>query len=131
MLRCAECSEPLPPKRGRGKPRKFCEKCRPSRTAGRKKPQPQAAEVIVAPVGVSLLASVESELQQAGTLHSSIGQQAVALAQRIMAYQDSGSALASMHKELPLVMAAATADAKADTGDLLDELAARRGRRGA
>ena len=130
-MRCAGCEEPLPPKRGRGKPRKFCVTCRPPRTAAKTstpEPAPLPRTVVQAAEG-SLVESVEAELVAAGKHDASIGQQALSLARRIMSEQDSGAAIASMHKELRVMMNAATAGSAADAGDFLDELSARRERR--
>lgn len=58
-----------------------------------------------------------------------LGHWRLMLAQRIVRDEDTGSALASLHKELRLVLGQAMAGAPSEEGDLLDELAARRERR--
>jgi hypothetical protein len=106
--------------------RKFCTTCRPPRTKAK------SATKVAPPArfdAVDLVGSVRSDLARAGLVTSPLGQQALMLAQRIVRDEDTGSALASLHKELRLVLGQAMAGAPSEEGDLLDELAARRERR--
>lgn len=76
-----------------------------------------------------LIAATERELESAGRLDTSLGQQAVALAARIEGPSpDTGSSVAALSKELRAVMEAATADVN-DAADPIDELRAWRDRK--
>lgn len=72
-----------------------------------------------------LLAATRSELSAAGVLDTVLGQQALELAARISSPMSTGASVASLSKELRVVMVEATAGAQA-VGDPLDELRARR-----
>lgn len=65
------------------------------------------------------------ELEAAGRLETVLGQQAVKLAERMCSQFDTGSATASVSRELRAVMDAALAGAP-KAADSLDELANRR-----
>jgi hypothetical protein len=74
----------------------------------------------------ALVLVVERELSEAGRLNSALGQQALLLAGRISAgTYDTGSAIASMSRELTAVMARAL-DGAHRGDDPLDELKRRR-----
>jgi hypothetical protein len=75
-----------------------------------------------------LVAAVRRELQAAGRLDGVLGQQAVELARQMASPFDTGSARASVSRELRAVMAEALADAPA-ADDALDELTQRRMRK--
>ena len=72
-----------------------------------------------------LVVTVRRELQAAGRLNSSLGQQAILLAGRIGVPFVTGSSLAALSKELRAVMAKALEDAQLGA-DPLDQLRARR-----
>jgi len=79
----------------------------------------------------ALVAAVRVELAEAERLDTSSGQAALALALRIVAGVDTGSAIASMTRELRAVMAEALRGAKQAQSRVeqrKDELAARRRR---
>lgn len=78
----------------------------------------------------ALVDAVHRELEQAGKVDTVLGQQALALALRVLSPVDTGSAVASVSRELRAVMAAVVEDA-GETGDALDELASRRASRAA
>jgi len=67
----------------------------------------------------------ERELEQAGRLDTRLGQMAVALAEKLAAGRDTGSAMAAVSREFRSVMDEAMRGAMIET-DELDELAARR-----
>jgi hypothetical protein len=71
------------------------------------------------------VAAVRAELEAADRLGTALGQQALALAERMSSKFDTGSAVAAVSKELRAVMDAALANA-ATAADALDELSARR-----
>lgn len=79
----------------------------------------------VAPEDFGLVDVTRRELEAAGVLDSVLGQQALALASRIMSPMSTGASVASLSKELRVVMVEATAGVQA-VGDPLDELRARR-----
>jgi hypothetical protein len=73
----------------------------------------------------ALVEAVTSELEAAGRLNSSLGQQGILLAARIGAPFDTGSSIAAVSKELRVVMTKALKDTQLGT-DPLDQLRARR-----
>jgi hypothetical protein len=76
-----------------------------------------------------LVEAIGRELADAGRLESSLGQQALMLAERIgVSRMDTGSSVASMSRELREVMVRALEGAKV-AADPLDELKSRRDRR--
>lgn len=75
-----------------------------------------------------LVTATRAELEDAGRLDTVLGQQAMALAERIASPHETGAAVASLSKELRAVMEAAL-DGVATKADPLDELRARRERK--
>jgi hypothetical protein len=74
-------------------------------------------------------AAVRGALEAAGRLSAPLGQVVLVLARRLDAPDgESGSALASVAKQLTMTMTAATADVR-PADDLLDELRIRRDRK--
>jgi endogenous inhibitor of DNA gyrase (YacG/DUF329 family) len=91
----------------------------------------QGAAMIAEPPAVTqeVETAVRLALEDAGRLSTPLGQVALALARRLDSPSgDTGAGLASLAKQLAATLAAATADAR-PTGDLLDELRARRDRK--
>lgn len=81
-----------------------------------------------------LVLAVTKELEEADRLETALGQAALALANRLETGVDTGSAVASLTRELRATMEAATAGARAVRSPLeqmRDELAERRRARGA
>lgn len=72
-----------------------------------------------------LVAATISELAAANRLSTTLGQQAVKLAERMVSRSETGSAVASLSRELRATMAAAVAGA-GQGGDPLDEFTKRR-----
>lgn len=87
------------------------------------------------PTGLAgLVESVRRELEEADRLESYAGEAALDLASRIQAGGDTGSAVASLHRELRATMAEALAGARVARSPLermRDDLAERRKARGA
>jgi hypothetical protein len=84
-----------------------------------------------APTGpVTVRASVLADLEAAGRVDTPLGQTALVLAERLDARADTGSAIASVAKQLQATLEAATSDATLAVNPL-DELRARRAQRGA
>jgi hypothetical protein len=77
-----------------------------------------------------LVATIEKKLRAADRLDTPAGQMALVLAERLAAGLDTGSALATLSRELTARMDEALAGAKLET-DRLDELKARRERKAA
>lgn len=75
-----------------------------------------------------LIAATISELVAAGRLGTTIGQQAVKLAERMVNRSETGSAVASLSKELRATMVEAL-KGTAQEADPIDELRARRDRK--
>lgn len=75
-----------------------------------------------------LVDATKRELETAEVLDTVLGQQALALAQRILSPASTGASVASLSKELRTVMSEATAGVKV-ADDPLDELRARRDRK--
>ena len=72
---------------------------------------------------------MRAELEGVGRLETSLGQAALVLAQRIEGVRESGSAVASLTREMRATLVEATRGAKAQESRLesyRDELAARR-----
>lgn len=72
-----------------------------------------------------LVPALTEELDAAGKLDSTLGQQALELARSIEAGRETGSGVAALSKELRAVMAEALSDV-VQAADPLDELRARR-----
>ena len=114
MRNCASCSAPLPLETGRGRRRKFCESCKPSRP--RRKPQPPevVTQVVSADPG-SVLEATRRALVEASALSHPLGQAALVLARRLDDDREPVSALAQATKQLGAALAQAlTVEAKAD-----------------
>jgi hypothetical protein len=90
----------------------------------------EPAVVAVVPSGAGAVeAAVRGALESAGQLSAPLGQVALVLAHRLDAPGgESGSGLASVARQLAVMLAAATADAP-PADDLLTELRARRDRK--
>lgn len=118
-LVCQGCGKSFESKR---RDRKFCDAtCRQRGHRRGGKPAAVTGLGKVAPI----VAAVRRELEVGERLDSALGQQALALAEQIASGYQSGSAIATLSRELRAVMAEALADApRAD--DALDELAKRR-----
>lgn len=120
---CDSCGERYEAKRPSSR---FCTpRCRKRH---QRNPGPDSGPVAVpaVPFGDSaLVTATKAELLAAGKLDTVLGQQAVRLAERMCGLMDTGSAIASLSRELRAVMAEALADAP-KAGDAMDELARRR-----
>ena len=120
---CGNCGKPFEAQRATAK---FCGgTCRQRanrRAANKPRPEPPPAAAIPPE---SLVDAVRRELDAAGRLEHPLGLQALMLAERMCSPFDTGSAVASVSKELRAVMDAALADAP-KAADSLDELAHRR-----
>lgn len=124
-----DCDRPLPPHKGRQRPRKFCEVCRPPRN----RPNPRAIQLAVAdtppvPADPPLVASCRKRLAAAGREADPLGAQALLLAEMLAAGGHTAAGAASLSRELRAAMDAALAGAPAEP-DALDELARRRDRK--
>lgn len=129
-MACQGCGGVMPPYQGRGQPRKFCTRCRPSRS-GRSSPVQQPAALRVVADGESagnpdsVKAAVIRELTDAGCRWSALGMSAVLLAQKLdeSAYEP-GTGAAVLARQLSETMGEALSDANVDTADDLDRLLA-------
>lgn len=125
---CDVCGRPYEAKRSTSR---YCGSgCR-----ARKSQQPGVVPAPVTPLTATELPSTglavvtTSELEAAGRLNTTVGQQAVSLALRIEAsFGDTGSSVAALHKQLDALMDKALAGV-ALASDPLDELKAWRDRR--
>ena len=122
---CVKCGGPLPVQTGRGRRRKRCENCAPSRVVS---PKTTSRPAVPAAPTSGLLGATRAELARAGQLSSHAGQAALLLAERIEFGENSGSAIAQMVRQLHDTMSRALADQVAEA-DPLDELLSRRERR--
>ena len=87
-----------------------------------------------APGGGRLVRAVLAELEEAGRLESALSQTALTLARRIEESRDTGSAMASLNRELRVTLEAAVAGARVPASPMTqmrDDLAERRRTRGA
>jgi hypothetical protein len=126
---CAECSGPFEAKR---RTAKYCGgKCR-VRATRRRANGGESPEPALLPTDVRgslpIVEATRRELAAAGRVDSMLGQQALELAARMHSAVDTGSAIASLSRELRAVVSAALADAPVKA-DPLDELADRRRRK--
>lgn len=114
--RCS-CGRPLPKHR-----RKWCETCRKrAQRAG-------AAVAAIDRPPVSVVAATTATLVAVGKLESLDGAAALAIARKLDAGGDTGSAVAALVRELRATMAAACADGEHEE-DPVDELSAWRSER--
>ena len=127
QLACQVCEEPFEAKRATAK---YCsERCkkRQHRGGGAAKAK-ERGEARTSGVG-SVAAATLLELQEAGRLHTPLGQTALAVAHRLdMSQMDTGAGVASLAKQLESTLAAATADVEV-ADDPIDELKAARERK--
>lgn len=93
MRTCDVCGEPLPPQTGRGGRRKRHETCS-------RRPEGAKSAQKVAEDPKNLVEAVEKSLEAIGERFTPRGYGAIALAHKIAAGEESGSALAALHKEL-------------------------------
>lgn len=77
-------------------------------------------------LGTPVAAATRNELAEADRLDTALGQAALALAARIDAAKDTGSALAAAVKQLQVTLAAATTGTAGGALSRLDQLRARR-----
>lgn len=126
MLRaCDSCGATMAAKSPRAR---FCsDRCRKrfSRSPTSKAPVTGIADVLVE--RHPLVVVTTQTLEDAGVLDTIAGQQAVSLARRIASPHETGSAVASLSKELQAVVRVALARVSND--DPLDELRRRRDRK--
>lgn len=122
-MECRGCGGQLPPYQGRGQPRKYCQRCRPSKA---KKPASPALRVVAdgerRPEPETLVDVVRRELRAAGRLDTSDGMALVMLAERMeLARGEPGTALATLTKQFHETKSVVLADAgeEADELDLL------------
>lgn len=125
MRVCAKCGVTMPMENRRGPRRKMCETCSPSRPR-KVSDRPMSRQTKGA---TSVLAAVTRDL--AGSLHTTMGQTALALARSIDSGDEQGAGLASLAKQLQSVMAAAAPRPDQEMSPLQelrarDELAQRR-----
>jgi len=128
---CEECGERFEAKRSTAK---YCStRCRTRatrrRAEGRPAPAAEPRQVPAPAEDVPLLvAATIDELAKAERLSTALGQTAVKLAERIGSRSETGSAVASLSKELRATMAEALRGSAA-AADPIDELRARRDRK--
>lgn len=128
---CAKCGTSLPVETGRGRKRKMCAACSPSRP--RKKAAP-VRSVVAATAAINVVGAVRSELDAAGTAGTAAGQTALQIAAAIDSGEERGAALAALAKQLNATMVVAVGKSEPDADpiqQLRDELAARRDGRSA
>lgn len=127
---CSQCGKDFPAKRPTAR---YCSSsCRAKASIERKR-QKQVADVVASlpPIGTEdqgeragrLVATVRRQLEDANTLDTYAGQQALILARRMDEFSpmENGSQLASLSKELDRLMTALLANV-APQADALDEL---------
>ena len=125
MRSCAKCGAAMPLETGRGRRRKFCASCSPSRP--RRKPDPPAVVVqaVSAPAG-SVLEATRALLLTSGRLDTPMGQAALVLASRI---DDAGEPLAAITaatKQLREALSSVVSDEQAAPADPNDEFTRKR-----
>jgi hypothetical protein len=127
---CESCGDPYEAVRANAR---FCsERCKKRAQRGHVADVPAAPGSGTSGGTAALVSATRRDLQQAGRLDTFLGQAALSLAARIEADQDTGSAIASLNKELRATVAEALKGVQAPASSvtkLKDELAARRQRR--
>ena len=127
MRKCKKCGASIPMQSGRGRRREMCETCAPSRKRATK---PAVPTPVDGDISGGAMPVVVAELTAAGMLNSHQGRIALGLARRFDAGDDTGAALAQVARQLRETMASALASAVPVAVDPLDELRAKRERRG-
>lgn len=123
---CANCAGPMPLESGRGRRRKYCETCKPSRP--RRKPDPPEAvvRVVNADPG-SVWKATRQALTEANALSHPMGQAAMVLARRLDDDREPVSALAQATKQLGAALSQVLAsESKAAPADPNDEFTRKR-----
>ena len=115
-MACVKCGKPIPPRVGPGGKRKRCIQCAP----------PKSSSSVKLPSPGGVLAATSALLTSCDRIETPLGQAALVLAKRIDANEDSGTAMASMTKQLESTLVSATANAEEQTTTALDELRVRR-----
>ncbi len=122
---CESCGGPYEAVRSNAR---YCsERCKKRGQRGHLVQLPAAADT---DGGTALSDAVRAELEDAGRLNTSLGQAALTLARRIEGGRDTGSAVASLNRELRSTLADAVMGAKVARSSLesyRDELRVRRG----
>ena len=123
MRTCAKCGADLPLESGRGRRRKMCQTCSPSKPRKSNNPA-QISDVAAAPVG-SVLAATRAALTRSGGLGTPMGQAALVLAARI---DDANEPLAAITQATKQLAATLTpmAQPAAETSDPNDEFTRKR-----
>jgi hypothetical protein len=127
IIRCAApgCGKKLAPSTG-ARPRKFCDStCRSRAHRSKGADAGGESEEESRPAALSLAAIVRRDLESAGRLETFAGQQALAIAEQMVA-PGTRSSFATLNKELTRAMSEAMAGAKPREPDRLDDLATRR-----
>lgn len=129
-----DCGKSLPPATG-SRPRLYCDSsCRGKAHAARKA-NPGAVPTIPdqapPPVDMTLADVVKRDLETADRLETLPGQLALALAVRIGSPGTTASSVATLSKQLLVLMAEALAGTKPQQGDVLDEFSERLARKAA
>ena len=120
--KCAGCGDTFEAKRSTAK---YCGGT--CRQRGNRRQEPEAASEVDW-TAFPLVAATAAELEAAGRLDTSLGQQALTVALKVCSPFETGSGVASASKELRAIMAAAL-DGANIAADPLDELRARRDRK--
>lgn len=128
-----DCGAEIPPQRGRARPRKYCETCRPSRGTPNPRVVKLTRNVSVSEQGddpasgaeTGLVTAYGRQLAAADRLETPEGAHVMHLARLFAAGNHTASGAASLSRELRAALAEALKGAPA-AADKLDELAARR-----
>lgn len=120
------CKAIIPPQKGRARPRKYCEVCRPPR----KRPNPRVFTLPddrrdVRQSSVGLLEAYRRRLEDAGRVDAPEGVHVLTLAEMLTVGQHTASGAASLSRELRAAMEEAMKGTK-PAADFIDELAERR-----
>ena len=125
MRSCAKCGAVMPLETGRGRRRKFCAACSPSRP--RRKPDlPESVtRAVSAPVG-SVLEATRLALAQARRLDTPMGQAALVLAKRIDDADEPLAAITQATKQLREALSSVVTEEQAVPADPNDEFTRKR-----
>jgi hypothetical protein len=125
MRVCAKCSAEMPVETGRGRRRKYCEACNPSRPRRKPPLAPSVAAAVGAPAG-SVLEATRSALIAAGALSTPMGQAALVLASCIDDSSEPLAARTQAVKQLGAALSSVVSAEQAAPADPNDEFTRKR-----
>ena len=125
MRSCAKCGAELPVETGRGRRRKYCDSCSPSRPRRKPPLAPSVAAAVSAPAG-SVLEATRAALIAANALSTPMGQASLVLAACIDDSSEPLAARTQAVKQLREALSSVVASEQAAPADPNDEVTRKR-----